>query len=234
MAASVPSSSAVSFSSDRTGVLAEHVIPHLAFAIARAWREWLVTVSPRRSYHRGALFPLQPPRSGTQTRRGHHPLPVMPNVVRHPYCFLRASLFCVGKYSKESQKKSCILSAYICVICGPFRIFFIRRFRRWSQMKDYEHFVEVPPSHLPMEITEEPFLLIRWNNIFSRASCRSLRPSRPSRETVSFISRAHRFPRVKAPMAARPCGTPRLPPRPTRTARFAHPRPSARQPPARH
>ncbi len=37
-----------------------------------------------------------------------------------------------------------------------FRIFFIRRFRRWSQMKDYEHFVEVPPSHLPIEISEEP------------------------------------------------------------------------------
>jgi hypothetical protein len=54
------------------------------------------------------------------------------------------------------EDKSCILSAYIGVICGPFRILFIRRLRRWSQMKDYEHFVVVLPSHLPIEINEEP------------------------------------------------------------------------------
>jgi len=66
--------------------------------------------------------------------------------------------------AKYLIKSFCFSSAYICVICGPSKIFFIHRFLRWSQMEDYECFAVVLSPHLSMEISEEPYKKVLPDN----------------------------------------------------------------------
>ncbi len=78
-----------------------------------------------------------------------------------------ASLIYSDKYNNESQKivrvsylRKSVSSADL------FRIFFIRRFRKWSQMKDYKRSNLLLLSHLPIEISDEPIFFDVYAIIF--------------------------------------------------------------------